>query len=46
VRDVCGDLLEDDEVEREAVAHLPEHLEMVEHPVGGDEGLQRLWRVC
>ena len=42
VRDVRGDLLEDDLVEREVVAELPVHLEVVEHPVGRHEGLQRL----
>ena len=42
MRDVRRDLFEDDEMERESVAQLPEHLEVVEHAVRRDVGLQRL----
>ena len=41
MRDVRGDLLEHGEMEREAIAQLPKHLEVIEHPVS-DVGLQRL----
>ena len=44
MRDVRRDLFEDDEMERELVAQLPEHLEVVEHAVRRDVGLQRLGR--
>ena len=42
MRDVRRDLFADDEMERESVAQLPEHLEVVEHAVRRDVGLQRL----
>ena len=44
MRDVRRDLFEDDEMERELVAQLPEYLEVVEHAVRRDVGLQRLGR--
>ena len=36
MRDVRGDLLENDEVEREAQTHVPHELEVVDHAVARD----------
>ena len=43
VRDVARRLLEDDEMQRETVAELVHHLELVKQPIVANERLDLLW---